>query len=82
MSEPKSTGPLILPASKVTQGAFPVLAECPMYDTSKKKENFSFGGSSHQTGAAFTPATPHDLQHLIANTDSQNPHITLQTRAK
>jgi hypothetical protein len=35
--------------------------------------NFSFDGSSHQTGdAAFTPATPHDLHHSRANNDSHN----------
>jgi hypothetical protein len=37
-------------------------------------ENSSLNGSSHQTGdAAFTPATPHELQHSRANnTDSHN----------
>jgi hypothetical protein len=35
--------------------------------------NFSLGGSGYQTGdAAFTPATPHDLHHSRANTDSHN----------
>jgi hypothetical protein len=47
MSEPKSTGPLIFPADKATQGDIPlrlmqthyapVEAECPIDDTSKKK---------------------------------------------
>jgi hypothetical protein len=42
--------------------------------------NFSLDGRSHQTGdAAFTPATPHDLQHSRANTDSQNLHNTQHT---
>jgi hypothetical protein len=41
----------------------------------KKKEirhgNFSLDGSRYQTGdAAFTPASPRDLQHSRANTDS------------
>jgi hypothetical protein len=30
--------------------------------------------------AAFTPATPHDLQHSRANTDSHNSHNTQNTR--
>ena len=42
--------------------------------------NFSLDGSSHQTGdAAFTPATPHDLNHSIANNDSHN-YTTRNTR--
>ena len=46
-------------------------------------ENFSLDGSSHQTGdAAFTPATPHDLHHSRANSDSHNSHNTQHTRAK
>jgi hypothetical protein len=41
---------------------------------------FSLDGSSHQTwDAAFTPATPHDLQHSRANTDSHNSHNTHAT---
>jgi hypothetical protein len=45
--------------------------------------NLSLDGSSLQTGnAAFTPATPHDLQHSGANTDSNNSHITQDTRVK
>jgi hypothetical protein len=36
---------------------------------------FSLDGSSHQTGdAAFTFATPHDLQHSRADSDSYNLH--------
>jgi hypothetical protein len=32
--------------------------------------NLSFDGSGHQTGdAAFTLATPHDLEHSRTNTD-------------
>ena len=45
--------------------------------------NFSLDGSSHQTeDAAFTPATPHDLRHSRANTDSQNLNNTEHTRVK
>ena len=45
--------------------------------------NFSLDGSSNQTGdAAFTPATPHDLLHSRAKTDSQNSHNTQHTRVK
>jgi hypothetical protein len=51
-----------------------------MDDTTKKKEKkhggLSLDGSSHQTGdAAFTSATPQDLQHSRANTDSTRPKI-------
>jgi hypothetical protein len=39
-------------------------------------------GRSHQTGdAAFKPATPHDLPHSRANTDSHNLLNTQHTRA-
>jgi hypothetical protein len=42
----------------------------------KKFAYFSLEGSSHQTGdAAFTPATPQDLQHSRVNSDSQNSHM-------
>jgi len=45
--------------------------------------NFSLEGSSHKTGdEAFTPTTPHDLQHSRANTDSHNSHNTKHTRVK
>jgi hypothetical protein len=45
--------------------------------------NFSLDGSSHQTGdAAFTPATPRDLQHSRANTDSHNSHNTQHARVE
>jgi hypothetical protein len=45
--------------------------------------NFTLGGSSHKTGnAAFTPATPNDIQHSRANTDSHNSHNTQHTRVK
>jgi hypothetical protein len=34
-----------------------------------RNESFSLDGISHQTGdAAFTPATPHDLQHSRTST--------------
>jgi hypothetical protein len=43
--------------------------------------NSSLGSSGHQTeDAAFTHATPHDLQHSRANTDSNNSHNTQHTR--
>ena len=46
-------------------------------------ECFTLDVSSHQTGdAAFTPATPQDLQHSRANTDSQTLHNTQHTRVK
>jgi hypothetical protein len=46
-----------------------------------KRGNFSLDGSSLLTGdAAFTPATPHDLHHSRANTDSHNSHHTKNTR--
>jgi hypothetical protein len=39
----------------------------------KRHGNSSLESSIHQTGdAAFTPATPQDLQHSRANTDSDN----------
>ena len=42
-----------------------------------KLENFSLDGSSHRTGnAAFTPASPQDLQHWRASTDSHNTQYT------
>ena len=45
--------------------------------------NFSLDGNSQQTGdAAITPATPHDLQHSRAKTDSHNSHNTQHTRVK
>jgi len=45
--------------------------------------NFSLDGSSHKTGdAAFTTATPHDLQHSKANTDSHSSHNTQHARVK
>jgi hypothetical protein len=59
-----------------------------MDDTSKKKKkvrigNFFLGGNSHHTGdAAFTPATPHDLHHSRANTDSHNSHSSQHTKIK
>jgi hypothetical protein len=45
--------------------------------------NLSLDGSSHQTGdAAFTPATPKDLQHSRANTDSHSTqHMKVKTNA-
>ena len=44
---------------------------------------FSLDGSSHQPwDAAFTPATPHALQHSRANTDPHNSHNTQHTRVK
>jgi hypothetical protein len=46
-------------------------------------ENCSLDGSSHQSGdAAFTHATPHDLHHSRASTDSQNSHNTQHTKVK
>jgi hypothetical protein len=45
--------------------------------------NVSLGDNSHQTGdATFTPATPQNLQHSSANTDSHNSHKTQHTRVK
>jgi hypothetical protein len=54
-----------------------------MDDTSKKKEKKEEleNSLSHETGdAAFTPATPLNLQHSRANTDSHNPHNTHNTQ--
>jgi len=58
-----------------------------MDDTSKMKENIGFGnftfdGSSHQTGdPAFTPATPPRLTRR-ANTDPRSSNNTQHTRLK
>jgi len=45
--------------------------------------SFALGSSSHQTrDAAIAPATPPDVEHLRANTDSKNSHNTQHARAK
>jgi hypothetical protein len=49
----------------------------------QKIGNFSYDGSSHQTGdVAFNPATPQDFQLLTANTDSNNSRSTQHARVK
>jgi hypothetical protein len=87
-----------MPADEVTQGDIPLelmqislrprLSPMPhgRHIKEEKKEyefEISLDGSSHQTwDAAFTPATPHDLHHSRANTDSHNSHNTQHTRVK
>jgi hypothetical protein len=45
--------------------------------------SLTLDSSSHHTGdAAFTPATPQDMQHPRANTDSHNSHNRQHARAK
>ena len=49
----------------------------------KKGEILSLDSSCHKTrDTAFTTATPHQLRHSRANTDSHNSHSTQHTRVK
>jgi hypothetical protein len=61
-----------IPMATLLRGSLLILA--PSVD---RLGNFSLDGSSRQTGdAAFTPATPKDLQHSRANIDSHNTQLT------
>jgi hypothetical protein len=69
--------------------AFPFKPNSPWTAHQKTKEKtIRLGSGSFDSktrriwGAAFSPATPQDSQHPIANTDSHYPHITQHTRIK